>query len=227
MCTQLHKDIATGIYKASNDEEDQCYTNDPNYECFNAAINTKTNPGIQILIKGSITLNGQKPIPVQIMVDSGSTICMTNSRLVDKLKNFNLYPRQINNVGLIGTGKDEVPVNKEIQLPITITNGKDSINIKHTFLVIHSPIGYDCILGNDLLERVLDSINYKTKTVNFITNRKEGSFDKIIPIPLSTGKKNNESFAASISLLVRELYKTPTQSDPVSQLFTEGFIKLT
>ena len=131
MCTQINKDIDTGIHKASNNEEDQCYINDPNYECFNAAINTKTNPGIQILIKGSIVLEGHKPIPVQIMVDSGSTVCLTNNRIVDRLKLFDIYPTKINNVGLIGTGKDEVPVNEEIQLPIRITNGKDFINIKH------------------------------------------------------------------------------------------------
>ena len=151
MCTQISDDIDTELYKASDDEEDQCVINHHDYKCFNAATPTKPRPGIQILIKGAITPPNQKPMPIQMLVDSGSIICIVQKRVVDKLQKIGLQPTKIEEIDLVGaTGQGEI--NNEIQLPITITNGKDSINLKHTFVVVDmKKVEHDCILGNDLL----------------------------------------------------------------------------
>ena len=74
-------------------------------------------------------------MPVHILVDSGSMICMVQKRVVEKLQKFGLKPTEIKTIDIVGaTGQGEI--NKEIQLPITITNGKDSIILKQTVLVV-------------------------------------------------------------------------------------------
>ena len=226
MCTQTSNDIDTELYKASDDEEGQCVTNH-HYKCFNAATHTKAKPGRQILIKGAIALPNRKPIAVQILVDSGSSICLVQKRVVDKLQKLGLQPTKIEKLDSAGaTGLGEV--DNEIQLPITITNGKDSVHLKHTFLVVDlKKIEYDCILGNDILNKILDSINYRTRTVNFITSRKAATCDKIIKIPLMKEEHaNTESSTASMSFLIRELHKPPKQSKELKELFTKGYIRL-
>ena len=226
MCTQTSNDIDTELYKASDDEEGQCVTNH-HYKCFNAATHTKSKPGKQILIKGAIALPNRKPIVVQILVDSGSSICLVQKRVVDKLQKLGLQPTKIEKLDLAGaTGLGEV--DKEIQLPITITNGKDSVNLKHTFLVVDmKKVEYDCILGNDLLNKILDSINYRTRTVNFITSRKAAACDKIIKIPLIKEKHTDiKSTTASMSFLIRELHKPPKQSKELKGLLTKGYFRL-
>ena len=227
MCTQTSKDIDTELYKASDDEEDQCVINHHNYKCFNAATHTKSKPGTQILIKAAIAPPNRKPIAVEMLVDSGSSICLVQKRIVDKLQKLGLRPTKIKKIDLAGaTGLGEV--DNEIQLPITITNGKDYVNLKHTFLVVDmKKVEYDCILGNDLLNKILDSINYRTRTVNFITSRKAAACDKIIKIPLIKEKHTNtKSSTASMSFLIRELHKPPKQSKELKELFTKGYIRL-
>ena len=227
MCTQTSNDIDTELYKASDDEEDQCVINHHNYKCFNAATHTKSKPGTQILIKAAIAPPNRKPIAVEMLVDSGSSICLVQKRIVDKLQKLGLRPTKIKKIELAGsTGLGEV--DNEIQLPITITNGKDYVNLKHTFLVVDlKKVEYDCILGNDLLNKILDSINYRTKTVNFITSRKAAACDKIIKIPLIKEKHTNtKSSTASMSFLIRELHKPPKQSKELKDLLTKGYFKL-
>ena len=227
MCTQTSNEIDTELYKASDDEEDQCVINHHNYKCFNAATHTKSKPGTQILIKAAIAPPNRKPIAVEMLVDSGSSICLVQKRIVDKLQKLGLRPTKIKKIELAGsTGLGEV--DNEIQLPITITNGKDYVNLKHTFLVVDlKKVEYDCILGNDLLNKILDSINYRTKTVNFITSRKAAACDKIIKIPLIKEKHTNtKSSTASMSFLIRELHKPPKQSKELKDLLTKGYFKL-
>ena len=227
MCTQTSNDIDTELYKASHDEEDQCVRDHHNYKCFNAATHTKSKPGKQILIKAAITPPNRKPVGVEILVDSGSSICLVQKRIVDKLQKLGLRPTKIKKIDLAGaTGLGEV--DNEIQLPITITNGKDSVNLNHTFLVVDmKKVEYDCILGNDLLNKILDSINYRTRTVNFITSRKAAACDKIIKIPLIKEEHTNtKSSTASMSFLIRELHKPPKQSKELKELFTKGYIRL-
>ena len=227
MCTQTSNDIDTELYKASDDEEGQCVINHHNYKCFNAATHTKSKPGTQILIKAAIAPPNRKPIAVEMLVDSGSSICLVQKRIVDKLQKLGLRPTKIKKIELAGsTGLGEV--DNEIQLPITITNGKDYVNLKHTFLVVDlKKVEYDCILGNDLLNKILDSINYRTRTVNFITSRKAAACDKIIKIPLIKEKHTNtKSSTASMSFLIRELHKPPKQSKELKDLLTKGYFKL-
>ena len=227
MCTQTSNEIDTELYKASDDEEDQCVINHHNYKCFNAATHTKSKPGKQILIKAAITPPNRKPVGVEILVDSGSMICLVQKRIVDKLRKIGLQPTKIKKIDLAGaTGLGEV--DNEIQLPITITNGKDSVNLNHTFLVVDmKKVEYDCILGNDLLNKILDSINYRTRTVNFITSRKAAACDKIIRIPLIKEKHTDiKSTTASMSFLIRELHKPPKQSKELKDLLTKGYFKL-
>ena len=162
-----------------------------------------------------------------MLVDSGSSICLVQKRIVDKLQKLGLRLTKIKKIELAGsTGLGEV--DNEIQLPITITNGKDYVNLKHTFLVVDlKKVEYDCILGNDLLNKILDSINYRTRTVNFITSRKAAACDKIIKIPLIKEKHTNtKSSTASMSFLIRELHKPPKQSKVLKELFTKGYIRL-
>ena len=227
MCTQTSNDIDTELYKASDDEEDQCAINHHNCKCFNAATHTKSKPGKQILIKAAITPPNRKPVGVEILVDSGSMICLVQKRIVDKLRKIGLQPTKIKKIDLAGaTGLGEV--DNEIQLPITITNGKDSVNLNHTFLVVDmKKVEYDCILGNDILNKILDSINYRTRTVNFITSRKAATCDKIIKIPLMKEEHTNtESSTASMSFLIRELHKPPKQSKELKDLLTKGYFRL-
>ena len=210
MCTQTSNEIDTELYKVSDNEEDQCVINHHNYKCFNAATHTKSKPGTQILIKAAIAPPNRKPIAVEMLVDSGSSICLVQKRVVDKLQKLGLQPTKIEKLDLAGaTGLGEV--DNEIQLPITITNGKDYVNLKHTFLVVDlKKVEYDCILGNDLLNKILDSINYRTRTVNFITSRKAAACDKIIKIPLIKEKHTKtKSSTASMSFLIRELHNPP------------------
>ena len=88
-------------------------------------------------------------------------------------------------------------------------------------------VEYDCILGNDLLNKILDSINYRTRTVNFITSRKAATCDKIIKIPLIKEEDTEtKSFATSMSFLIRELHTPPSQSSELKDLFTKGYMKL-
>ena len=88
-------------------------------------------------------------------------------------------------------------------------------------------VEYDCILGNDLLNKILDSINYRTKTVNFITSRKAAACDKIIRIPLIKEKHTDiKSTTASMSFLIRELHKPPKQSKELKDLLTKGYFRL-
>ena len=227
MCTQTSNEIDTELYKASDDEEDQCVINHHNYKCFNAATHTKSKPGKQILIKAAITPPNRKPVGVEILVDSGSMICLVQKRIVDKLRKIGLQTTKIKKIDLAGaTGLGEV--NNEIQLPITITNGKDSVNLNHTFLVVDmKKVEYDCILGNDLLNKILDSINYRTRTVNFITSRKAAACDKIIKIPLIKEKHTDtKASTASMSFLIRELHKPPKQSKELKDLLTKGYFRL-
>ena len=101
MCTQTSNDIDTELYKASDDEEGQCVTNH-HYKCFNAATHTKSKPGKQILIKAAITPPNRKPVGVEILVDSGSMICLVQKRIVDKLRKIGLQPTKIKKIDLAG-----------------------------------------------------------------------------------------------------------------------------
>ena len=127
------------------------------------------------------------------------------------------------------TGEEEL--NKKIKLPIRITNGKDTINITETFLVFNCPTTcFDIILGNNLMNKIIDNISYRSKTVSFVTTREATPFNKLVKIPLINDNKGNHKWTinnnVNISLLVRGLKTTPSISTKVEEVFTKGYINL-
>ena len=231
LCAQPHNN--SGQYKASKSKNNNIhYDNYDDFDnspelCLNATVESKACPGRQILINGEITPEKYKSIPVQLLVDSGSTICMIRNNIVKRLSKFNLHPRKIDKLSVKGVGNNLPNIDEEIELPITISNGKQSISFIHPFLVINNPVPFDCLLGNDLLHKILDKINYRSKTVDFITTFKSASIPpyKTMSIPLVQEKQKFQSYATSISLFVKEIYKNHLPS-PLQQLWTDGFIKL-
>ena len=232
MCAQPHNE--SGHYKASNSKNNNIhydnnddFENSPEFQCFNAKVESKACPGRQILINGAITPGKDKSIPVQLLVDSGSTICMIRNNIVKRLSKFNLHPRKIDKLSVKGVGNDLPNIDEEIELPITISNGKQSISFVHPFLVINNPTPFDCLLGNDLLHKILDKINYRSKTVDFITTFKDVPLPpyETMSVPLVQEKKKFQSYATGISLFVREIHKNHLPS-PLRELLTDGFLKL-
>ena len=170
-------------------------------------------------------------MPVKILIDTGSDIGCAQKRLVEKLQEHGLYPKAIKPIDLMGaTGEEEL--NKKIKLPIRITNGKDTINITETFLVFNCPTTcFDIILGNNLMNKIIDNISYRSKTVSFVTTREATPFNKLVKIPLIKDNKENHKEDSNnndvnISLLVRGLKTTPSISTKVEEVFTKGYINL-
>ena len=170
-------------------------------------------------------------MPVRILIDTGSCIGFAQKGLIEKLQQHGLYPKPIKPVPVMGsTGEEEL--NKKIKLPIRITNGKDTINITETFLVFNCPTTcFDIILGNNLMNKIIDNISYRSKTVSFVTTREATPFNKLVKIPLIKDNKENHKEESNnndvnISLLVRGLKTTPSISTKVEEVFTKGYISL-
>ena len=169
-------------------------------------------------------------MPVKILIDTGSNIGFAQKRLIEKLQEHGLYPKAIKPIGVMGaTGEEEI--NKKIRLPIRITNGIDTINITETFLVFNCPTTcFDIILGNNLMNKIIDNISYRSKTVSFVTTREATPFNKLVKIPLINDNKGNHKWTinnnVNISLLVRGLKTTPSISTKVEEVFTKGYINL-
>ena len=169
-------------------------------------------------------------MPVKILIDTGSCIGFAQKRLIEKLQEHGLYPKAIEPIDLMGASGTE-QLNKKIRLPIHITNGKDTINITETFVVINSPVTcFDIILGNNLMNKIIDNISYRSKTVSFVTTREATPFNKLVKIPLINDNKGNHKWTinnnVNISLLVRGLKTTPSISTKVEEVFTKGYINL-
>ena len=169
-------------------------------------------------------------MPVRILIDTGSCIGFAQKGLIEKLQQHGLYPKPIKPVPVMGsTGEEEL--NKKIKLPIRITNGKDTINITETFLVFDAPAKcFDIILGNNLMNKIINNISYRSKTVSFVTTREATPFNKLVKIPLINDNKGNHKWTinnnVNISLLVRGLKTTPSISTKVEEVFTKGYINL-
>ena len=170
-------------------------------------------------------------MPVKILIDTGSCIGFAQKRLIEKLQQHGLYPKAIEPIDVMGASGTE-QLNKKIRLPIRITNGKDTINITETFIVFNSPATcFDILLGNNLMNKIIDNISYRTRTVSFVTTREATPFNKLVKIPLIKDNKENHKEESNnndvnISLLVRGLKTTPSISTKVEEVFTKGYINL-
>ena len=120
--------------------------------------------GKMIYIDGEIAPENHK-LPVQFVLDSGSSVSLISGRTMNKLKRLGIYPTKTNKV-LVTTHPNETKINEMIELPIDISDGIQTLQLKSQFLVSdHLP--FEALIGNNILDRYLDKLDYTNRYAEF------------------------------------------------------------
>ena len=120
--------------------------------------------GKMVYIDGKLTPNSHQ-LPVQLVLDSGSSVSIISGRTMNKLKSLGIYPRKTN-VNLIAAAPNTTKINEMIELPIEISDGNQTLKIKSKFLVCNH-LQFEMLIGNNILERYLNKLNYRNRSAEF------------------------------------------------------------
>ena len=101
----------------------------------------------RVVSKNHIIIQGfSRKTPVNLLIDTGASISLVNTRLIDQLNAMN---EVVPTSSLIaGLGNKIIPVRGEIKLPINFGN----MQISHTYVVCDN-LEYEYLLGVDLLRK--------------------------------------------------------------------------
>ena len=137
-----------------------------------------------------------KTLPVQLMIDTGSSVSLISSKVTNNLEKHGLYTEKAN-CHILPASPMTTKINSKITLPIEIRNKNESIIITTTFLVCdHLP--FEALIGNDILNNALNQLDYSSKCAELkVESRHFGT--KIIRVPFGYGPKNIRSNTYSYS----------------------------
>ena len=120
--------------------------------------------GKMVYIDGKITPQSHQ-LPVQLVLDSGSSVSLISGKIRNQLKRLGIYPKKTNKV-LVTTNPKDTKINEMIELPIEISDGSQTLTIKSQFLV-SDYLPFESLIGNNILERYLDKLNYRNRYAEF------------------------------------------------------------
>ena len=145
--------------------------------------------GKMVYIDGKLTPNSHQ-LPVQLVLDSGSSVSIISGRTMNKLKSLGIYPRKTN-VNLIAAAPQTTKINEIIELPVEISDGYQTLTLKSQFLVCES-LQFEALIGNNILENYLNKLDYKNRYAEFNVSNKN-----TIEIPF--GNNNIKKMRSGIS----------------------------
>ena len=151
--------------------------------------------GKMIYIDGEIAPENHK-LPVQLVLDSGSSVSLISGKIRNQLKRLGIYPKKTNKV-LVTTNPKDTKINEMIELPIEISDGSQTLTIKSQFLV-SDYLPFESLIGNNILERYLDKLDYRNRYAEFRVSN-----TNIMGIPFGNNlRKMNSSNHNQSNLLV-------------------------
>lgn len=137
----------------------------------NSQINTESLapiPGGLFQIDAEINPKNFNPIPIRVLVDSGSTISIVSKKAILSFPDMGFKVRKTD-LNLIHAGEKSSKINEIIELPMTIKQGDQVLSFTNEYL-ISDTLPYEIILGNNILGKVLDKLDYTNNTVDFNLN---------------------------------------------------------
>ena len=150
--------------------------------------------GKMVYIEGKITPQSQQ-LPVQLVLDSGSSVSLISGRTMNRLKRLGIYPTKTN-TELRTTNPSATKINEMIELPIEISDGSQTLKLKSQFLVSdHLP--FEALIGNNILERYLNKLDYRNRYAEF-----RASNNNTIRIPFGNNLRKMRSSTINHSNLV-------------------------
>ena len=146
-------------------------------------------------IDGKITPQSHQ-LPVQLVLDSGSSVSLISGKIRNQLKRLGIYPTKTNKV-IRTTNPNDTKINEMIELPIEISDGSQTLTIKSQFLV-SDYLPFESLIGNNILERYLDKLDYRNRYAEFRVSN-----TNIMGIPFGNNlRKMNSSNHNQSNLLV-------------------------
>ena len=150
--------------------------------------------GKMVYINGRITPQSHK-LPVQLVLDSGSSVSLISGETMNKLKRLGIYPTKTN-TELRTTNPSATKINEMIELPIEISDGSQILRLESQFLVSdHLP--FEALIGNNILERYLNKLDYRKRYAEF-----RASNTNTIGIPFGNNLRKMRSSKSNHSNLV-------------------------
>ena len=151
--------------------------------------------GKMVYIDGKITPQSHQ-LPVQLVLDSGSSVSLISGKIRNQLKRLGIYPTKTNKV-IRTTNPNDTKINEMIELPIEISDGSQTLIIKSQFLV-SDYLPFESLIGNNILERYLDKLDYRNRYAEFRVSN-----TNIMGIPFGNNlRKMNSSNHNQSNLLV-------------------------
>ena len=150
--------------------------------------------GKMVYIEGKITPHSHQ-LPVQLVLDSGSSVSLISGRTMNRLKRLGIYPTKTN-TELRTTNPSATKINEMIELPIEISDGSQTLKLKSQFLVSdHLP--FEALIGNNILERYLNKLDYRNRYAEF-----RASNNNTVRIPFGNNLRKMRSSTINHSNLV-------------------------
>ena len=120
--------------------------------------------GKMVYIDGKFTPKSHQ-LPVQCLLDSGSSVSIISRSTMNKLKRVGIYPTKTN-IDIIAAAANTTKINEIIELPLEISDGTQTLKLKGQFLVCDH-IQFEAIIGNNILDRYLNKLDYKNRYAEF------------------------------------------------------------
>ena len=144
-------------------------TSDKDIKCFYVSDLLKVYEkipvgGKMVHIDGKLTPKSHQ-LPVQLVLDSGSSVSIISGRTMNKLKRLGIYPSKTH-VNLIAASPHKTKINEIIELPIEISDGNQTLELKSQFLVCDY-LQFEVLIGNNILDRYLNKLDYKNRYAEF------------------------------------------------------------
>ena len=109
-------------------------------------------------------------LPVQCLLDSGSSVSIISRGTMNKLKRLGIYPTKTN-IDIIAAAPNTTKINEIIELPLEISDGTQILKLISQFLVCDH-IQFEAIIGNNILDRYLNKLDYRNRYAEFNVSNK-------------------------------------------------------
>ena len=154
-------------------------------------------------LDGKILNHAHKTLPIQLMLDTGSSISLISKKITDQLHKYGFYTTEAN-CKLISASPQKTKITEAITLSIEIPHNNQSVTLTHTFLVCND-LPFEALIGNDSLEKVLHRLDYSRRCAELKENS-EHCRSTIVTIPFGHNLKNLRSETYSYSCPTVLLY---------------------
>ena len=125
--------------------------------------------GKMVYIDGKFTPKSHQ-LPVQCLLDSGSSVSIISRGTMNKLKRLGIYPTKTN-IDIIAAAPNTTKINEIIELPLEISDGTQILKLISQFLVCDH-IQFEAIIGNNILDRYLNKLDYRNRYAEFNVSNK-------------------------------------------------------